>query len=115
MDITQEQLRAARALLHLDQADLARRAHVSPVTIRRIEAADGAPRVAPTTLQNVRRALEEAGAEFIPFGVRRRSATPDKAALFLELQAISKHSAAHLRGQDAMTETDLYDDNGLPA
>jgi transcriptional regulator with XRE-family HTH domain len=71
MMITQEQLRAGRALVHLDQAELARRAHVSPVTIRRIEAADGPARVSPTTLESVRRALEEAGVEFIPRGVKR--------------------------------------------
>jgi transcriptional regulator with XRE-family HTH domain len=115
MTITQEQLRAARALLHLDQAELARRAHVSPVTIRRIEAADGPPRVSAATLENVRRALEEAGVEFIPRGVKRRLTEADKEALFNDILAISKRSAARLRGGEQMTEADLYDENGLPA
>jgi transcriptional regulator with XRE-family HTH domain len=115
MMITQEQLRAGRALVHLDQAELARRAHVSPVTIRRIEAADGPARVSPTTLESVRRALEEAGVEFIPRGVKRRLTQADKEARFLELRAISQRSAARLKGQDTMTEADLYGDDGLPA
>jgi transcriptional regulator with XRE-family HTH domain len=114
MSITQEQLRAGRALLHLDQAELARRAHVSLVTIRRIEA-DGAARVAPSTLENVRRALEEAGVEFVPQGVKRRVNAADKQALFQDLRAISKLSAARLQGQETMTEADLYDEDGLPA
>ena len=111
----QEQLRAARALLRLDQTELARRAHVSPVTIRRIEAADDVPRVAPTTLESVRRALEEAGAEFIPHGVKRRVDVADRVALFQDLKAISERSASRLQGQDIMTEADLYDETGLPA
>jgi transcriptional regulator with XRE-family HTH domain len=115
MIITQEQLRAGRALLHLDQAELARRAHVSVATIRRIEAVEGVSRVAAVTLESVRRALEDAGAEFIPHGVRRRSSVTDKEALFRDLLAIAKRSAARLRGQDTMNEADLYNEDGLPA
>ncbi len=37
MEITPEQIRAARALLRLEQVELAARAHVSVVTIRRLE------------------------------------------------------------------------------
>ena len=59
--------------MHLEQAELARRAQVSLVTIRRIEAAEGAPRVASATLESVRRVLEESGVEFIPNGVRLRA------------------------------------------
>jgi transcriptional regulator with XRE-family HTH domain len=114
MNISQDQIRAGRALVHLDQADLAQRAGVSPVTIRRIESGDGTTRVAPTTLETVQRALENAGVEFIPHGVRRRIAAADREARFRELQAIAKASAAQLRGHDVMTETDLYDENGLP-
>nr|WP_294510860.1 helix-turn-helix domain-containing protein [uncultured Rhodopila sp.] len=80
--ITREQLRAARALLHIEQAELARRAQVSVVTIRRIEAADVVTRVAPAKLEAVRRALEEAGIEFIPNGVARRANGAEQAALF---------------------------------
>jgi transcriptional regulator with XRE-family HTH domain len=115
MTITQEQLRAARALLHLEQFELARRARVSPVTIRRIEAADEPPRVAPATLDAVRRVLEEAGVEFIPHGVRRRTKGTEHEAMFRDLQAISMRSAARFQGQDRTTEADLYGDDGLPA
>lgn len=115
MTITPDQLRAARALLHLEQAVLARRARVSVVTIRWIEAVDGASRVAAVTLESVRRALEDAGAEFIPHGVRRRTGVTDKEALFRDLLAIAKRSAVRLKGQDTMNEADLYNEDGLPA
>lgn len=101
--------------MHLEQAELARRAQVSLVTIRRIEAAEGAPRVASATLESVRRVLEESGVEFIPNGVRLRAQGAEQQALFRDLQAISTRSAAQLQGQDVMTEADLYDEDGLPA
>jgi transcriptional regulator with XRE-family HTH domain len=116
MTMTPDQLRAARALLRLEQDELARRAHVSVVTIRRLEAAQGAERVAEATLNEVRRTLEEAGAEFIEGGVRRRrTARPEAAALFEELRAISLRSAKRLQGGQQFTEADLYDEAGLPA
>jgi transcriptional regulator with XRE-family HTH domain len=115
MSVSHEQLRAGRALLHIDQAELARRAGVSPVTIRRIESGNGVPRVSPATLESVQHALEMAGAEFIPFGVRRRVDDADREALFRDLQVISKASAAALPLGDSMTEADLYGEDGLPA
>ena len=116
MIITSEQVRAARALLRLEQDELARRAQVSVVTIRRLEAARGAARVAPATLDGVRRVLEQAGAEFIPDGVRRRGqARPDAAALFDELRSISLRSAEQLGLREQAAEADLYDEAGLPA
>ncbi len=116
MEITPEQIRAARALLRLEQAELARRAHVSVVTIRRLEGAHGGERVTPVTLDDVRQALEQAGAEFIPDGVRRRrTARPDANALYEDLRTISLRSAARLRGRNLLTDADLYDENGLPA
>jgi transcriptional regulator with XRE-family HTH domain len=116
MEITPEQIRAARALLHLEQAELARRAQVSVVTIRRLERGQQSERVAAGTFAGVRKALEEAGAEFIPAGVRRRpTARPDARALFEDLRAISLRSAACLRGRELLTDADLYDENGLPA
>jgi transcriptional regulator with XRE-family HTH domain len=116
MDITPEQIRAARALLRLEQAELARRAHVSVVTIRRIEGTDGGERVTPITLDGVRQALEQAGAEFIPDGVRRRrTARPEARALYEDLRAISLRSAARLQGRELLTDADLYDEDGLPA
>ncbi|MGH3165936.1 MAG: helix-turn-helix domain-containing protein [Trebonia sp.] len=116
MDITPEQIRAARALLRLEQAELAERAHVSVVTIRRLEREQGSGRVVPGTRAGVRRVLEEAGAEFIPDGVRRRrTARPGAHALYEELRAISLRGAARLHDRALLTDADLYDENGLPA
>ena len=116
MEVSPERIRAARALLRIGQSELARRAHVSIVTIRRIEAEQGFERVAPLTLDGVRRTLEEAGTEFIPGGVRRHSIDQARAlALFVDLRAISRRSAERQRGRDAFTEADLHDENGLPA
>lgn len=64
--------------------------HVSVVTIRRLEAAQGSERVTPATMEAVRQALEQAGTEFIEGGVcRRPSARRDPTALFEALRAIS--------------------------
>lgn len=113
MEITPEQIRAARALLRLEQAELAERAHVSIVTIRRLEGRREGERVAPGTLAGVRAALEQAGAEFIPDGVRRR-ARRDTRGLYDDLRAISLRSEARLRNRETLTDADLYDENGLP-
>jgi transcriptional regulator with XRE-family HTH domain len=116
MDITPEQIRAARALLHLGQAELAARAHVSVVTIRRLERGQDSERVAPGTVAGVRDVLEKAGAEFIPDGVRRRPiARQNASALYEDLRAISLRSAARLQDRELLTDTDLYDEDGLPA
>ena len=116
MAITPEQIRAARALLRLEQTELAERTRVSVVTIRRLERGQGAGRVAPSTVAEVRRVLEEAGAEFIPDGVRRRlPAQADARALYRDLRAISLKSAARLKGRALLTDADLYDESGLPA
>ena len=72
--------------------------------------------VAPATLARVRAVLEQAGAEFIPDGIRRRPAgRADARARFNKLRAISLRSAARLRGRELLTDADLYDENGLPA
>lgn len=116
MKIAPDQIRAARALLHLGQAQLARRAKVSIVTIRRLETSEGGQRVAPATLARVCAVLEQAGAEFIPGGIRRRPAgRADARARFNELRAISVRSAQRLQDHELLTEADLYDGNGLPA
>lgn len=116
MNVTPEQIRAARALLRIEQAELAQRAHVSVVTIRRIEGTDGSERVTPVTLEGVRQVLEQAGAEFIPDGVRRRrAARADASSLYEDLRAISLRSAARLQGRELLTDADLYDEDGLPA
>jgi transcriptional regulator with XRE-family HTH domain len=117
MIITPEQIRAARALLRMEQDELARRAQVSVVTIRDLEAADGLKRVPLATLEGVRHVLEGAGAEFIDRGVRRRNRTPEEIEARIRLiDEISLRSAARRQNLDERwTEDDLYDDNGLPA
>jgi transcriptional regulator with XRE-family HTH domain len=116
MEITPTQIRAARALVRLEQAELAERAKVSVVTIRRLEAERGRERVAPATVASVRSVLEQAGAEFISEGVRHRPVSrPDARARYHQLRAISLRSAARLEGRTLLTDTDLYDENGLPA
>ena len=112
--ITSEQIRAARALLRIEQDELAHRAHVSATTIRRIEAVDGIGQVSEATVGNVRHVLEEAGAEFIADGVRRRT-RPDAEASYRTLRTIAERSARLHEGLAPATDTDLYDDDGLPA
>jgi predicted transcriptional regulator len=77
MLITPEQIRAARALLRLDQSTLAHEAGISVITLRRLEDRHGLSKVAPSTVDTVRRALERAGAEFIDHGVRRGMPAPE--------------------------------------
>ena len=112
--ITPEQIRAARALLRLEQDELARRTGVSATTIRRIEATDGADRVSALTIGTVQHALEEAGVEFIDDGVRRRRAAPDRERRYETLRAIARESAALYVGKPRFTDADLYDEDGLP-
>lgn len=116
MLITSAQIRAARALLRLDQDELARRANVSVVTVRRLEAPDGLSKVTLGTVDEVQRALEAAGAEFIDRGVRRRQRTPEEIeARVKAILAIAEESAALLKDAPPFSEDDLYDENGLPA
>jgi transcriptional regulator with XRE-family HTH domain len=112
--ITPEQIRAARALLRLEQGELARRAQVSVVTIRRLEAPNGLTKVAPGTVDEVQRALEAAGAEFVDRGVRRRPRTAAEIeALRRKIHAIVERSVAMQAKLPPFTENDLYDENGL--
>lgn len=114
MLITPEQIRAARALLRLEQEELAQRANVSVVTIRRLEAPGGLAKVATSTVSEVQRALEAAGAEFLDRGVRRRSRTPEeRERLLKDAHAIAVRSAARQARLPPFTEADLYDENGL--
>jgi len=63
--ITSQQMRAARALLGIDQRELAKLAGVSLPTIQRMEASDGQVRGVVDTLMKVIGALEAAGIELI--------------------------------------------------
>lgn len=113
MLITSDQIRAARALLRIDQEELARRANVSVVTVRRSEV-PGLGQVGPGTVDEIRRALEAAGAEFVDRGVRRRKHDDEEAAaLRRDLHELAMRSAARQARLPGFTEDDLYDENGL--
>jgi DNA-binding XRE family transcriptional regulator len=62
--ITPHQIRAARALLDLTQADLAERASLSKTGLNNIERGTSDPKA--STLAAIQSALETAGVEFIP-------------------------------------------------
>ncbi|HEY9057942.1 MAG TPA: helix-turn-helix transcriptional regulator [Aurantimonas sp.] len=63
--MTASQLRAARALLGIDQKTLAERAGVSVPTIQRMEASQGNVRGVVESLTKVVEALDRAGIELI--------------------------------------------------
>ncbi len=66
--ITAPQLRAARALLGIDQVELAERAQLSVPTIQRMETSGGLIRGNVDSLVKVIRALEDLGVELIGEG-----------------------------------------------
>jgi transcriptional regulator with XRE-family HTH domain len=66
--ITAPQLRAARALLGIDQIELAERAQLSLPTIQRMETSGGMIRGNVDSLMKVIRALEDLGVEIIGEG-----------------------------------------------
>lgn len=68
--ITATQMRAARALLGIDQKTLAKRAGVSVPTIQRMEASRGNVRGIVDSLMKVVEALEAAGIELIGEGAQ---------------------------------------------
>ena len=63
--ITANQLRAARALLNIDQRQMAELADLSVPTIQRMEASDGVIRGNVDSLMKLVSALENAGIELI--------------------------------------------------
>lgn len=62
--ITPEQIRGARAMLKLKQSELAKAANLSTAALNSIELGKAIPR--PATAASIQRALEDAGAQFIP-------------------------------------------------
>jgi transcriptional regulator with XRE-family HTH domain len=105
--LTSNQLRAARALLGVDQRTLAERAGVSVPTIQRMEASDGYVRGVVDTLTKVVAALERGGVELISEnsvsagcgrGVRLRETTR---AMFKESPASLVGSSSSLKPTDA--------------
>jgi len=67
--ITANQLRAARALLNIDQRQMAELADLSVPTIQRMEASDGVVRGNVDSLMKLVAALDGAGIELINPGV----------------------------------------------
>jgi hypothetical protein len=63
--LTSAQIRAARALLHWSAEELARSSSVGLTTIRRAELTKSATSLTTANDLSIRRALEEAGVEFI--------------------------------------------------
>jgi predicted transcriptional regulator len=79
--LSSELVRAARALLRWEQRDLADASSVSLPTIKRLEAQPGEMAAHLSTVTALRKALEEAGIEFIEEngggpGVRLRKRQP---------------------------------------
>jgi transcriptional regulator with XRE-family HTH domain len=72
--ITGAQMKAARAMLAIDQRELARLSNVSLPTIQRMEASDGIVRAVVDSLEKVVNALNEAGVELIASGARSEGA-----------------------------------------
>lgn len=63
--ITSDQIRAARSLLRWTGKELAERSGVGFSTLMRLETEVGVPNAQAKTLEALRRALEDAGIEFI--------------------------------------------------
>jgi transcriptional regulator with XRE-family HTH domain len=63
--ITGSQIRAARGLIGWSAKELAAASTVSLATVLRLEGQQGIPISHPRTLQDLKRAFEEAGLEFI--------------------------------------------------
>ena len=83
--LTGEQVRAARALLRIEQAELAQRSGVSLPSIKRFEAMAGAIQARADTVGKVRCTSEDLGAIFIPSngegpGVRLKRTKTEPAA-----------------------------------
>jgi predicted transcriptional regulator len=68
--LTAPQLRAARALLGIDQRELSRLSDVSLATIQRMEASEGNVRGVIDSLMKIVAALEAAGIELIGENMR---------------------------------------------
>src|SRR4051794_29979993 len=64
--MTAEQLRAARAMLKMEQAELAQLSGVSLETIKRLERMDGELAANSRTLSSIESALQQEGVLFLP-------------------------------------------------
>jgi transcriptional regulator with XRE-family HTH domain len=106
--LTGEQLRAARAMLRMEQSDLAERAGVSVETVRRLEAIEGPLSGRDGTITRVINVLRLAGIEFID-----EDGTDGRAGSGVRF-AVDEVSA-HYRKQIALLIRDLTDEALLAA
>jgi predicted transcriptional regulator len=114
MLITPDQIRAARALLRLDQATLAHNAGISVVTLRRLEDRDGLAKVASTTVNHVREVLEAAGAEFIDRGVRRKAESTERVGeIKAKIDRIVEHYQILAAKNPPLHDDELWGEMGL--
>lgn len=93
--MTGAQLRAARALLAIDQRTLAALAGVSVPTVQRMEASGGTVRGVVESLTRIVAALDRAGVELIGEG-----ATSAAAGRGVRLKAVAPAAAAADAGAD---------------
>ncbi|MBT8562104.1 helix-turn-helix transcriptional regulator [Polynucleobacter paneuropaeus] len=63
--ITTEQIRAARAILRITVVELSEKSGVGVATIKRLEAGRGVPAVHTRTLEEIQKALNMMGVEFL--------------------------------------------------
>ncbi len=94
--ITANQLRAARALLNIDQRQMAELADLSVPTIQRMEASDGVVRGNVDLLMKLVSALEDAGIELI--GPGALSSTGGRGVRLRE-QHVAKPKQTGIRGR----------------
>jgi len=112
--VTADLIRAARVLLKLEEDELARRADLSVEDLRRVE--EGSYSSFSTVLA-IREALQQAGIEFLPDGVRKITPAPAPAERLARINQIveefSRLPVLDPRSGDEII-ADLYDENGLP-
>lgn len=115
MEITSEQLRAARAYLHIPQTELARKAHVSIATLRRLEADNGNLSESSSAVF-VQKALEAAGIEFVGRGImpKRNERRSERDGRMKRVRLLLQSYRRKVNPSDRLTKEDLYDENGLP-
>lgn len=117
-EVTACQYRAARAMARLKMAELARRAHVAPNTIVRIE---GGKNVNQGSLAAVRSALEATGVEFLERGIRLKLVdetvvVEDIEQRLARIQSLAREIAALPVVQEGTPEELIgYDEFGAPS
>ena len=96
--ITSQQMRAARALLGIDQRRLAELAGLSLPTIQRMESSQGQVRGVVGTLVSVIEALEKAGIELI--GENAASAGSGRGVRFVKIRPTPSLEAKRSKDSD---------------